>query len=173
MNQSLMNQARSCAEHVITRQLTEFWMRLLLVDLSFLLVLKKSYHFQLITIVLIVCSLLVDCDPYHPRSKDEPTDTVVSAMENACKDVSYSNNSHITLELNSHIGLELDSGSEAHTGHDLALKNEQGRISYIIKSLNYTQKIMEKFLDDLGSSIMRSSNMKSSIKVSVTWCDYS
>jgi hypothetical protein len=45
MNQSLMNQARSCAEHVIIRQFTEFWMRFLLVDLSFLLILEKSYHF--------------------------------------------------------------------------------------------------------------------------------
>ncbi len=34
---------------------------------------RKSYHFQLTTIVLRACSLLVDWDPYHPRSKDEPT----------------------------------------------------------------------------------------------------
>jgi hypothetical protein len=81
-------------------------------------------------------------------------DTVVSAMKNACKNVSYSNNSHITLELNSHIGSELDSESEAHTDHDLTLEDEQDRISYI-KILDYTQKMMRKFL-----------NMRSSIKIS-------
>jgi hypothetical protein len=73
MNQSLMNQARSCAEHVITRQLTELWMKSLLVDLSSLLVFKKSYHFQFINIVLRACSLLVDWDSYHSRNKDEST----------------------------------------------------------------------------------------------------
>jgi hypothetical protein len=41
MNQSLMNQARSCAEHVIMGQLTEPWIRPLLVDLSFSLVLEN------------------------------------------------------------------------------------------------------------------------------------
>ncbi len=46
-------------------------------------------------------------------------DTVDSAMKNACKNVSYSNNSHITLELNSHIGFELNSESGGHTDHDL------------------------------------------------------
>jgi hypothetical protein len=38
---------------------------------------RKSYHFQLTTIVLRACSLLVDWDPYHPRSKDEPTESNV------------------------------------------------------------------------------------------------
>jgi hypothetical protein len=79
----------------------------------------------------------------------DTVDTVVSAMKNACKDVSYSNNSHITFELNSHIDLELNSESEAHTDHDLILGNEQNRIFYIIK------KMMKKFL-----------NMRSSTKAS-------
>jgi hypothetical protein len=92
-------------------------------------------------------------------------DTVVLAMKNACKNLSYSNNPHITLELNSHIDPELNSGSEEHTDHDLissqytdhdlTLGSEQNRISYFIKTLNYTQKMMEKFL-----------NMRSSTKVS-------
>jgi hypothetical protein len=95
-------------------------------------------------------------------------DTVVSAMKNACKNVSYSNNSHITrLELNSeseeHTGHGLTSSQ--YTGHDLTLGDEQDEISYI-KILNYTQEMMEKFLDDLGSSVMKSSNMKSSTKTS-------
>jgi hypothetical protein len=68
-------------------------------------------------------------------------DTVVSAMKNACKNVSYSNNSHIILGLNS--------GSEAHTDHDLILEDEQDRIFYIIKEM------IKKFL-----------NMRSSTKAS-------
>jgi hypothetical protein len=73
MNQSLMNQARSCAEHVITGQLTEPWIEPLLVDLSSFTSFRKSYHFQFTTIVLRACSLLVDRDPYHPRRRGEPT----------------------------------------------------------------------------------------------------
>ncbi len=34
---------------------------------------RKSYHFQFITIVLRACSLLVDWNSYHSRSKDEST----------------------------------------------------------------------------------------------------
>jgi hypothetical protein len=45
MNQSLMNQARSCAEHVTTGQLTEPWMRFLLIDFSFSLVLENRIFF--------------------------------------------------------------------------------------------------------------------------------
>jgi hypothetical protein len=70
-------------------------------------------------------------------------DTVVSAMKNACKDVSYSKNSHI---------LEMNSGSEAHTDHDLILGSEHDKISYIIKTLNYTQKMMKKFLNMRSST---------------------
>jgi uncharacterized protein YaaQ len=79
-------------------------------------------------------------------------DTVVSVMKNACKNVSYSNNSHIILGLNSHIDPELNSESEAHTGHDLILGDEQDRISYIIKILNYTQEMMKKFLNMISST---------------------
>jgi hypothetical protein len=46
MNQSLMNQARSCAEHVITGQLTEPWTGPLLVDLPSLTSFRKSYLFH-------------------------------------------------------------------------------------------------------------------------------
>jgi hypothetical protein len=46
MNQPLMNQAGSCAEHVITGQLTEPWIESLLVDLSSFTSFKKSYHFN-------------------------------------------------------------------------------------------------------------------------------
>jgi hypothetical protein len=77
-------------------------------------------------------------------------DTVVSAMENACKDVSYSNNSHIDFAL--------DSGSGEHTGHDSALGGEQDRTSYIIKILDYTQEIVEKFLNT-GSSTKASNSV--------------
>jgi hypothetical protein len=80
-------------------------------------------------------------------------DTVVSAMENACKDVSYSNNSHITrLGLNSGSGAHTGHGltSSQYTGHDLTLGGGQDRISYI-KTLDYTQEMMEKFLN-MGSS---------------------
>jgi hypothetical protein len=100
-------------------------------------------------------------------------DTVVSAMENACMRVSYSNNSHIILELDSridlgldsHIDPGLDSGSGGYTGHDLTLGGEQDRISYI-KTLDYTQEMMKKFLDGLRLSITGSSNMRSSTKAS-------
>ncbi len=97
-------------------------------------------------------------------------DTVVSAMENACTDVSYSNNSHI---------LEMNSGSEEHTdhdlissqytGHDLILGGGQDKISYITKILDYTQEMMEKFLDGLGSSILGSST-KASNSVDLGQC---
>ncbi len=45
----------------------------LIVDLSSLTSFRESYHFQLITIVLRACSLLIDWDSYHSRSKDEST----------------------------------------------------------------------------------------------------
>ncbi len=86
-------------------------------------------------------------------------DTVVSAMENACKDVSYSNNSHI-LEMDSGSGGHIDHGliSSQYTGHDLILGGEQDRISYIIKTLDYTQEMMEKFLN-MGSSTKASNSV--------------
>jgi hypothetical protein len=83
-------------------------------------------------------------------------DTIVSAMKNACKNVSYSNNSHITR-------FELNSESEEHTDHDLILEDEQDRIFYIIK------KMMKKFLDDLRSSKMKSST-KTSNSVELRQC---
>jgi hypothetical protein len=99
---------------------------------------------------------------------DGNSHTVVSAMENACKDVSYSNNPHITrpgLDSGSeaHTGHGLTSWVEAHTGHDLILGGEQDRTFYIIK------KMMEKFLDDLRSSKMRSST-KTSNSVDLRQC---
>jgi hypothetical protein len=84
---------------------------------------------------------------------NENSHTVVSAMENACKDVSYSDNSHI---------LGLNSGSEGHTGHGLIssqytghgliLGGGQNRTSYIIKEM------MEKFLN-MGSSTEASNSV--------------
>ncbi len=118
-----------------------------------------------------VAEMKKPCTVDTVNENSHTVDTVDSAMKNACKNVSYSNNSHIILELNSHIDSELNSESEGHTGHDLIswiehtdhdliLESEQDRIFYIIK------KMMKKFLDDLRSSIMRSSNMKSSTKTS-------
>jgi hypothetical protein len=101
--------------------------------------------------------------------------TIVSAMKNTCKKVSYWNNSHIILELNSeieeHTNHDLILWTKAYTNHDLILEDQHNKISYIIKILNYTQKMMKDFLDDLKSSIIKlniikSSNMKSSIKIS-------
>jgi hypothetical protein len=45
-----------------------------LISRSFVLTsFRKSYHFQLTTIVLRACSLLVDRDSYHSRRRGEPT----------------------------------------------------------------------------------------------------
>jgi hypothetical protein len=99
-------------------------------------------------------------DAVAEMGKPCTVDTVDSAMENACKDVSYSNNSHITLELNSHIDPELNSESEAHTGHDLILGSEQDRIFYIIK------KMMKKFLEESSTKASNSVNLGQCKKIS-------
>jgi hypothetical protein len=87
-----------------------------------------------------VAKMRKSCTVDTVNENSHTVDTVDSAMKNACKNVSYSNNSHI---------LELNSESEAHTGQDLILESEQDRIFYIIK------KMMKKFL-----------NMRSSTKIS-------
>jgi hypothetical protein len=79
-------------------------------------------------------------------------------MKKFCTDDTVNGNSHI-LEMNSesegHTGHDLILWTETYTGHDLILGDEQDRISYIIKTLDYTQEMVEKFL-----------NMRSSTKVS-------
>jgi hypothetical protein len=64
-------------DHVLTTSLNPWtlglWMKPLLVDLPSLTSFRKSYHFQLTTIVLRACSLLVDRDSYYPRRRDEST----------------------------------------------------------------------------------------------------
>jgi hypothetical protein len=68
MNQSLMNQAKSCAEHVITRQLTEPWTRSLLVNLLSLTSFRKSYLFH--SLNLEACSLhLIEWNRTHTVEK--------------------------------------------------------------------------------------------------------
>jgi hypothetical protein len=66
-----------------------------------------------------VAEMEKSCTVDTVNGNSHTVDTVVSAMKNACTNVSYSNNSHIILELNSHIDLGLNSESEAHTDHDL------------------------------------------------------
>ncbi len=58
---------------MLTTSLDPWTLNHLIVDLPSPTSFRKSYHFQLTTIVLRACSLLVDWDPYHLRSKGEPT----------------------------------------------------------------------------------------------------
>jgi hypothetical protein len=88
------HEARSRADHVTESLNPESD---LIVNLPFSTSFRKSYHFQLITIVLRACSLLVDWDPYHLRSKDESTDN--ERLNERKRDISESDSRWIVHDL--------------------------------------------------------------------------
>jgi hypothetical protein len=89
------HEARSRADHV-----TEFLNPEsdLIVDLSFSTSFRKSYHFQFTTIVLRACSLLVDWNPYHSRSKDESTLISLYSFSHRSEDENHSITKKQTFE---------------------------------------------------------------------------
>jgi hypothetical protein len=70
----------------------------LIVDLSFLISFRKSYHFQFITIVLRARSLLVDWDSCHFRSKDESTLISLYSFNHRSEDENHSTAKKQTFE---------------------------------------------------------------------------
>jgi hypothetical protein len=89
------HEARSRADHVTEPLDPE---SNLIVDLSSSTSFKKSYHFQFTTIVLRACSLLIDWDSYHSRSKDESTLISLYSFSHRSEDENHSTAKKQTFE---------------------------------------------------------------------------
>jgi hypothetical protein len=85
-------------DHVSITSLNLWILNHLIVDLPSLTSFRKSHHFQLTTIVLRACSLLVDWNSCHPRSKDESTLISLYSSSHRSEDENHSTAKKQTFE---------------------------------------------------------------------------